>query len=64
MRIVGIILLLIGISSLLLPEGAYILHESWKHDGDAEPSKLYLFLTRCGGAVLCVLGILTIFGIL
>lgn len=64
MRIVGIVLLLIGIFALLLPEGVYILHEAWRHDGDAEPSKPYLFLTRCMGAVFCVLGVLVIFGIL
>lgn len=64
MRIVGILQILVGALALLLPEAIFILAESWKRQDGAEPSKPYLLITRCIGAVLCAVGVLTILGVL
>lgn len=64
MRIAGAVQLLLDALALFLPEVLYALTEAWKHGEDTEPSKLYLLFIRCTGAVLCAVGVFTLFGFL
>ena len=55
---IGLVLIGIGITMLVKPQLVYELTETWKHDGGAgEPSKLYLWSTRCGGVMFILAGI-------
>ena len=63
-------LIMIGIGSLMIanPRLFYELKESWKHNGDSEPSNFWIFSTRVGGAAFLLVGIggivLTLIGII
>lgn len=52
----GILLTAAGLLMLLRPEGFFALTEGWKSDRAGEPSSLYRFSTRFGGAVLLAVG--------
>lgn len=58
--IFGILFLLFGIVMLLMPHLFYDLVEGWKNNAAGEPSALYIFSTRFGGAVITIVGILSI----
>lgn len=53
------VLLLIGagLLSLCKPEAVWMLYESWKSSGDAEPSDSYLVITRISGVAAIILGV-------
>ena len=53
----GILFILCGAALLLKPKLLFDLTESWKSYRSNEPSKLYLFSTRFGGAFLSVIGV-------
>ncbi len=53
----GLILIAIGITMLVKPRLFFELTESWKHDGSAEPSDLFLCSTRFGGVMCTLAGI-------
>jgi len=56
--VLGIIFVVLGLLMLIRPEVIYGAVESWKSDTAGEPSKLYRFSTRFGGAMVLAVGIL------
>ena len=57
----GIVFILIGAAGLICPDLVWMITESWKTDGAAEPSDLYRFSTRFGGAAFAIVGVAVIF---
>ena len=57
--LVIILLLLIGIFNAVSPETAWYLSDGWKYK-NAEPSEEALGVTRLGGIVALVLGVMMI----
>lgn len=57
---VGILFLGIGLFMLIRPQTVFTIIESWKSADWGEPSKLYLWNTRIGGAAVLAVGILSI----
>lgn len=55
--IAGVLLAALGITMLVNPRFFFELTESWKYDGGAEPSSLFLFSTRFGGVMCTLAGI-------
>ena len=55
--IAGLALIALGITMLVNPRLVFQLAESWKHDGGAEPSEMFLFSTRFGGVMCTLAGI-------
>ena len=55
--IAGVLLAALGITMLVNPRFFFELTESWKYDGGAEPSNLFLFSTRFGGVMCTLAGI-------
>ena len=55
--IAGVLLAALGITMLVSPRFFFELTESWKHDGGAEPSSLFLSSTRFGGVMCTLAGI-------
>lgn len=53
----GIILFIVGCIMLRFPDVIYEITESWKSYSSGEPSDLYRFSTRIGGAVFILVGI-------
>lgn len=55
--IMGMILILVGLLMLIKPALFWSITESWKSNDATEPSDLYLFSTRFGGALVLLAGI-------
>lgn len=53
----GILFLALGVFIFLKPELVWELTESWKSNYPDEPSDLYWFSTKFGGALLALFGI-------
>ena len=58
--IIGIVLLCIGILVIFFPGVLYELTQSWKNDSFSEPSRIYVVSARIGGAILVVVGIVSL----
>ncbi|MGE5653334.1 MAG: DUF6199 family natural product biosynthesis protein [Bacillota bacterium] len=59
--LIGLLLLGAGALSALNPRAAWFLNRGWMYR-DAEPSDLYLGLSRVGGVVMAVIGLLIMVG--
>jgi hypothetical protein len=57
MVILGILLILAGLTMLIRPAAVWALAESWKSNDATEPSDLYLFSTRFGGGMCTLAGL-------
>ena len=55
--ILGIYLLITGLFMLVSPATFYKITESWKSNSAGEPSDLFIFSTRVGGAFCTLAGI-------
>ena len=55
--VLSIIFVIIGVIMIIKPEVVFDVTESWKSYSSSEPSKLYLFSTRFGGAMFLLVGI-------
>ena len=53
----GIFLLVVGVLMLYFPNEIYSITESWKTNAPSEPSGMYKFHIRFGGAVCSLVGI-------
>ena len=53
----GLVLIAMGVTMLVNPRLIFKLTESWKHDGVAEPSEMFLLSTRFGGVMCTLAGI-------
>lgn len=53
----SIIVLLVGIFVVIKPKIVYDLTQNWRNAKSAEPSQLYLFVTRIWGVLFILLGI-------
>lgn len=58
--LIGILFVIFGAVLLFNPRVFYELTESWKNNAAGDPSDLYIFSTRFGGAVLIIVGIVSI----
>lgn len=56
----GVIILIVSIITIVNPEGAFYLERGWKFK-DAEPSDEYLELTKIGGVVGVIIGVIILF---
>ncbi|MNH84891.1 hypothetical protein D3C87_316210 [compost metagenome] len=56
--IFGIICLSLGLIQLLKPSWGWYINESWKVEGDSEPSEAYLVLAKLGGIIGIVAGVI------
>lgn len=54
----GLIFTVIGILNIVNPNFAWYLKEGWKVDGDSEPSDFYVALTKLGGVIGVVFGVI------
>ena len=54
--LLGIIFFAVGLGILFSPHTFFQLTESWKSDTSGEPSRVYLFSTRFGGVMFCLVG--------
>ncbi|GKX30673.1 hypothetical protein SH1V18_31530 [Vallitalea longa] len=52
----GFILIIIGIISIVNPEVTFFLNRGWMYK-NTEPSELYLTLTKFGGVIICIIGV-------
>lgn len=52
-----ILILLLGLGMIISPQTVWKLKESWKSNDATEPSDLYLWSTRFGGAVFLLVGV-------
>lgn len=52
----GFLLIIIGIVSIVNPEITFFLNRGWMYK-NTEPSELYLSLTRFGGVIICIVGV-------
>ncbi|NLG51098.1 MAG: hypothetical protein GX552_13405 [Chloroflexi bacterium] len=59
----GLVIILFGLFAVISPETAWHLQEGWKFR-NAEPSDLSLIMTRIGGVIAIVIGLLVMLGIL
>jgi hypothetical protein len=57
----AIVLTLAGIWMIARPDTVWVISESWKSSEGAEPSELYLWLTRFGGIICIVVGLAWIY---
>lgn len=57
----GIICIAIGLINVINPNFAWYLKEGWKVDGDSEPSDTYIALTKIGGVIAIVFGVIFFF---
>ncbi|MED5018810.1 hypothetical protein P9847_15985 [Paenibacillus chibensis] len=57
----GLIFTVIGILNIVNPNFAWYLKEGWKVDGDSEPSDSYVALTKIGGVIGVVFGVILFF---
>lgn len=55
--LLGILLTIVGIVMIVNPQFVYEITQSWKNSGNSEPSEMYICLTRLGGGVLIIVGI-------
>lgn len=58
--LLGVIILIASVISVVNPEGAFYLERGWKYK-DAEPSDEYLELTKVGGVVGIIIGVIVLF---
>lgn len=58
--LLGAIILIASIISIVNPEGAFYLERGWKFK-DAEPSDAYLELTKVGGIIGIIIGVIVLF---
>ena len=58
--LIGILFVGIGLFMLIRPQAVFTLVESWKNADWGEPSTLYLWNTRIGGAAFLAVGTLSI----
>ena len=56
--LLGVCFLVIGIVMLKYPKIFFDITEGWKNREPAEPSKWFLWSTRVGGVMLCLVGIM------
>lgn len=56
----GVLAVLIGIFMLWKPDIIFLITESWKHNGEAEPSDVFCISTRIGGGIMICVGVLGI----
>ncbi|WP_284641703.1 DUF6199 family natural product biosynthesis protein [Paenibacillus silviterrae] len=56
MAAIGVLLVLIGLLMMVKPSVLWAVTESWKSGDATEPSVLYLWSTRLGGALMTVAG--------
>ncbi|CAH0121241.1 MULTISPECIES: DUF6199 family natural product biosynthesis protein [unclassified Paenibacillus] len=61
MIFLGLFIMAIGLLNILKPSFAWYLKEGWKVDGDSEPSDAYLTLTRIGGVLAFIMGLIVLF---
>jgi hypothetical protein len=57
MLILSIFLIAAGLIMIIKPDLIWTVGESWKSEGATEPSSLYLWSTRFGGAMCALAGI-------
>ena len=57
------VIIMIGVVSILVPEGMWQLYEGWKFK-DAEPSDLALVMHRIGGVLLMVMAVLILLNVI
>ncbi|WP_059054481.1 DUF6199 family natural product biosynthesis protein [Paenibacillus senegalimassiliensis] len=50
--------MIIGLVNTFAPSFAWYIKEGWKVDGDSEPSEAYLSITRFGGIIAIIIGII------
>jgi hypothetical protein len=53
----GLLVIGVGLLNIFYPSFAWYLKEGWKVAGDSEPSDTYLFLTKIGGGIATLMGI-------
>ena len=53
----GVLAVLIGVFMLWKPDIIFLITESWKHNGEAEPSDVFCISTRIGGGIIACLGV-------
>ncbi len=56
--LVGVLFLAVGALMLIKPHVIFTIAENWKSNDSVEPSNLYIFSTRFGGAILLLVGAL------
>ncbi|PZM66852.1 DUF6199 family natural product biosynthesis protein [Paenibacillus dendritiformis] len=56
----GLIAIAIGFLNIFKPSFAWYLKEGWKVNGDSEPSDTYLTLTKLGGVVVLIMGVVLV----
>ncbi|MHC0038770.1 DUF6199 family natural product biosynthesis protein [Pseudoneobacillus sp. C159] len=57
MILLGVILIIIGVSMIIKPSFIWRITESWKSNDGTEPSDLYVLSTRFGGIIMTLAGI-------
>lgn len=57
MFLLGIILMIIGVTMIVKPSVIWFIQESWKSNDSTEPSSLYIGSTRFGGIMMTLAGI-------
>lgn len=58
--LIGIIFTIVGIVMLISPETIFQITESWKIDGDNEPSDLYCAGAKVAGFAVLIIGVASI----
>ncbi len=53
----GVLVLLVGIVMLWKPDIIFLITESWKHNGETEPSDSFRISTRIGGGIMMCVGV-------
>ncbi|MOA41223.1 hypothetical protein D3C78_1631650 [compost metagenome] len=56
-NLVFILIILIGLLNIFFPSFAWFLKHGWAVDGESEPSEAFLILTRIGGIIAIVIGV-------
>lgn len=54
--VMGLLLIVVGIVMIVSPQLVYELTQSWKNNGNAEPSSMYIWNTRLGGVIFTIVG--------
>lgn len=57
MFLLGIMLVIIGITMIIKPNIIWFVTESWKSNDATEPTHLYIWSTRFGGIMITLAGI-------
>ncbi|MBU9711848.1 DUF6199 family natural product biosynthesis protein [Evansella tamaricis] len=57
MVLLGIILIIIGVTMIIKPSIIWLITESWKSNDGTEPSNFYNWSTRFGGILMTLAGI-------